>query len=330
VPSFAQQSDRPTIRRFLALLACVASFSLAGFPAEAADAPLVALPENAYRTNSAISPKWECSWGFRAKDAACERIDVPDNGYLIDGGTGWDCTRGFQRSSGKCLQIIVPEHAYLVATGYDAWECEHGYRKEGQSCAQVLVPANGYLSDTRYYGPGWKCDRGYRAVSGACAAIVVPKHGYLTDTEPDRGWSCERGYRAKNDACVAIVPPSNARLADSAFGRGWECDRGFKAVAAPCDTNEERKVLDAADDTASACDRSSSFERQICARIDLPENSYLDDSGQNWRCARGFARNAADQCDAILIPANAHLSRAGNGWECDRPFKQDKDACVMR
>lgn len=130
------QAERAIVRLLLGLFAAVATLSLAGFPARSADGPLVPMPENAYRTKSSIAPGWECSWGFQPKGGACETIDVPDNGYLVDGGTLWNCTRGFKKVREKCVQIVVPEHGYFAGTGsYDGWECEYGYRKAGQSCA---------------------------------------------------------------------------------------------------------------------------------------------------------------------------------------------------
>lgn len=60
------------------------------------------------------------------------------------------------------------------------------------------------------------------------------------------------------DRCDVVVVPSNAYLDEAFYGPGWSCERGYEVL------NGARVA------------------------IDLPENAYLDRSGNRWSCNRGF------------------------------------------
>jgi hypothetical protein len=61
--------------------------------------------------------------------------------------------------------------------------------------------------------------------------------------------------------------------------------------------------------------------------VEVPPNAYLDGSGKDWKCERGFRKTDRD-CVGIKIPINAHLDYSGNDWNCDRPRWRQREVCV--
>ena len=118
--------------------------------------------------------------------------------------------------------------------------------------------------------------------------------------------------------------PRNAYLNDSSFGSGWECMRGFTAVSLPCGDDPGT----AGDGTQRRPVCKDSPDRQACAPVALPPNSYLDAAGQGWRCERGFKRVSAT-CVALVVPANAHVDYSGADWDCDPPYLKRQDGCAL-
>jgi hypothetical protein len=62
----------------------------------------------------------------------------------------------------------------------------------------------------------------------------------------------------------------------------------------------------------------------------VPSNAYLDEAsyGPGWSCERGYEPlNGA--CVAIDLPDNAYLDRSGNRWSCNRGFQLSDGACVL-
>ena len=74
-------------------------------------------------------------------------------------------------------------------------------------------------------------------------------------------------------------------------GSGWECDRGYRKVD------------------------------QSCVAIAVPDNAYLDSSGDRWKCERGF-RESGDSCAPLEIPQEGYVGRSGNDWECNRGYRK--------
>ncbi len=60
--------------------------------------------------------------------------------------------------------------------------------------------------------------------------------------------------------------------------------------------------------------------------LDIPENAYLKDEGNDWRCVRGYEKKA-ESCSLIIIPANAHLDSMGDGWICNEPYRESQGLC---
>jgi hypothetical protein len=59
----------------------------------------------------------------------------------------------------------------------------------------------------------------------------------------------------------------------------------------------------------------------------MPQHSYLDYSGADWTCERGYKKTGA-ACIALQVPANAHLNNAGDDWECNQPNRKLQDSCT--
>ena len=59
----------------------------------------------------------------------------------------------------------------------------------------------------------------------------------------------------------------------------------------------------------------------------IPEHGFLDTTGGNWRCDRGFKKTGSS-CAAIDVPNNAHINNSGEGWECNRPYRRLDEKCV--
>jgi hypothetical protein len=97
---------------------------------------------------------------------------IPQNSHAISYGEGWECDWGFRKSDAACDAVAVPPNAHLDSVG-NRWVCDRGYRGSNNSCTAIVVPENAYLLESRY-GIGWACERGYRAETNACKLIVIP------------------------------------------------------------------------------------------------------------------------------------------------------------
>lgn len=146
------------------------------------------------------------------------------------------------------------------------------------------------------------------------------------------GWECDRGYRERGGDCTAVDVPANAYATDRSYGLGWECMRGFRAVdkkACVPIAVPENGYLDASGDNWN-CNRGYRKSGAACLAVMVPENGYFVDSpsGRGWHCDRGF-RAVGDACVAVEVPQNAHLDYSGNAWECDRPYRRLQDNCTL-
>jgi hypothetical protein len=61
--------------------------------------------------------------------------------------------------------------------------------------------------------------------------------------------------------------------------------------------------------------------------VAVPENGYLDSSGNGWRCERGFRREGST-CSALSVPANAYIDYSGDEWRCIDGFRRQGAQCV--
>ena len=59
----------------------------------------------------------------------------------------------------------------------------------------------------------------------------------------------------------------------------------------------------------------------------VPANAHLDDSGNDWRCDRGFQAKDGS-CVKIMIPLRAHLDSSGNAWMCDWGYELQAGQCM--
>ncbi len=138
-----------------------------------------------------------------------------------------------------------------------------------------------------------------------CLLLTAP--AYASGNVPENavaspsgmGWNCIAGFRQSGEGCQKVVIPDNAFATNLTYGKGWDCAYGFT-----------EEIGD------------------ICASVSVPENGFLDPSGNRWHCLRGFAKNG-DVCQQIDVPQNGYLTddSFGNGWSCDRGFRAEGKAC---
>jgi hypothetical protein len=63
--------------------------------------------------------------------------------------------------------------------------------------------------------------------------------------------------------------------------------------------------------------------------IEVPANGYLDISGRDFKCNRGYAR-AGEACAPIALPDQAYVDASGNGWACGKPYRREGSICVLQ
>ena len=114
------------------------------------------------------------------------------------------------------------------------------------------------------------------------------------------GWECDLSYRLAGDQCVAVIVPQNAFPTNQTYGAGWECHHGFQEV-----------------------------NGGTCVEVAVPSGGYLDASGQQWKCLRGF-RKVGKTCEEIELPDHSYLSEDtyGSDWDCDRGYEANGNKCV--
>lgn len=161
-------------------------------------------------------------------------------------------------------------------------------------------------------------------------ALTIPENA-RAKTYGD-GWNCNRGYRRDGDVCVVVIVPENAYQTNLTYGSGWECLHGFRAgVDGDCIAVivPDGGFLDPSGEQWN-CLRGYLKVADHCQEIVLPENAYLSDEpyGPPWTCKRGFEAKE-DVCSAIAVPVNAYLnsSEYGKPWTCERGFLEQGDVC---
>ena len=123
----------------IAILCMTGSMSFVGFPGEAlAQATTGQIPENAEAKS--YGDGWRCNPGYRESNGACERISVPEHGYLSESphGSGWKCDRGYRADGNACIAVTVPENAHLDFSG-NGWECDKPYNKRSDRCVPSIA-----------------------------------------------------------------------------------------------------------------------------------------------------------------------------------------------
>ncbi len=63
--------------------------------------------------------------------------------------------------------------------------------------------------------------------------------------------------------------------------------------------------------------------------LDIPDNGFLSEKGNDWECLRGFRKQEESGCASVELPLNAHLDYTGNNWECNRGFRENNSSCVI-
>ena len=73
-----------------------------------------AFPENA--TAKTYGSGWECDRGYRKIAGSCIAVALPTNAYLTDSsyGSGWACQHGYQSKQDACVAVALPANAYLM------------------------------------------------------------------------------------------------------------------------------------------------------------------------------------------------------------------------
>lgn len=179
---------------------------------------------------------------------------------------------------------------------------------------------------------------------GVIVAVILLAHPAFSQTavEPmpenasaksyGEGWECNIGFRLKEKTCAAVIVPKNAYGTNRSYGSGWECLHGFRktdidvcvAVEVP-----EGGFLDPSGEQW-LCLRGYTKVEGTCRELVVPANAYLEYSSfrSTWSCERGFEANG-DQCTAIAVPANAYLNGSAHGqpWSCERGFSEKAGLC---
>lgn len=188
-------------------------------------APSSAQTETAAALSDRLDLEIECERDEREQSGVCEKIAVPANAFGTNSayGQGWQCSWGYIQKGSTCLALVKPDNAYVDASG-DRWKCDRGFRRSENLCEAIIIPKNGYLSNSAY-GSGWECERGFRADEDKCVAINVPENAYLTNASHGPGWKCVRGYQSDGNICVELQVPENAHVDYS--GNDWECNRPY-------------------------------------------------------------------------------------------------------
>ncbi|HAG46938.1 MAG TPA: hypothetical protein DCL19_08975 [Gammaproteobacteria bacterium] len=143
----------------------------------------------------------------------------------------------------------------------------------------------------------------------SCVAFPALAQNGTTSPLPDNaqprsygsGWDCIPGYRLSGTECIRIMIPEHAYATGRSYGTGWACHRGYEEIG-----------------------------KASCNPIHIPANAFLESSGYNWQCVRGFRRER-ETCVLIVLPDNAHLSDRPSisGWECDRGFTENAQKCIQ-
>jgi hypothetical protein len=63
-----------------------------------------------------------------------------------------------------------------------------------------------------------------------------------------------------------------------------------------------------------------------CVAVAVPVNGYLDRSGHDWDCERGYSKRLA--CLTIAVPVNGHLDYSGHSWTCNAGYRPSGEACI--
>ena len=147
-------------------------------------------------------------------------------------------------------------------------------------------------------------------VAAALAVLALPVAAFaqadaqLPANATSRGygsaWECDAGYRQDGEGCSGVEIPENALPTNQSWGLGWICRHGFAMT-----------------------------DRASCTPVEVPANAFLDDSGERWRCERGF-RQSGNGCVEIAVPENGYLTGSLHdaGWDCERGFRKQESACV--
>jgi hypothetical protein len=74
------------------------------------------------------------------------------------------------------------------------------------------------------------------------------------------------------------------------------------------------------------CNRGYERADEACAKIDVPPNAFLRSNGKTWDCGRGY-RKTDRACVGIAVPENAYLAASGDRWQCERGFRVRGATC---
>lgn len=174
---------------------------------------------------------------------------------------------------------------------------------------------------------------------GALASIASPAFAQASPM-PDNaharsygeGWECDRTFRRDGADCIPVVVPANAYPTKRIYGDGWACHHGYRETAAGACAQvvvPDGGYLDPSGANWS-CLRGFEKRNAACVVLDLPENAYLSDStyGRIWTCERGYAV-VDDACEAIVVPENGYLNASGYGqpWSCERGYVDRGASC---
>lgn len=147
------------------------------------------------------------------------------------------------------------------------------------------------------------------------------------------GWECDPSFRAEGDKCTAVLVPENAYLTNRNYGAGWQCHHGFKEVGGASCLEVMVPAGGYLDPSGKNWDCLRGYRKtdNNCEQILLPAHAYLSDNsyGSDWLCERGY-REVNGSCEAVAIPENAYFDDAsyGAGWKCERGFSASDDSCT--
>lgn len=61
----------------------------------------------------------------------------------------------------------------------------------------------------------------------------------------------------------------------------------------------------------------------------VPANAYLNGSGRDWNCERGFRRED-ERCIAVSLPPHSYLDYSGSDWRCESGFRKQGATCAAQ
>ncbi len=279
---------------------------------------MILLPASTFASSCPVEQK------FNYQTNQCEKITLPEHGFLDQSKQSWHCEIGYKKIASKnlCQKVIVPEHGKLNYSG-DDFMCDRGYTKNGDFCEELRLPENGVLEAA---GNGWTCIATYKKVNDKCIKVELPKDAKFFDQGFD--WYCNNQFRKEGSECKKFEIPDNAHL--TYLGNDWQCNKGFVK-------NREKNSCESifvpqySQATLEGFDCDPGYDKQgdQCVKVDPIEQGKFYEQGSQFYCETGYRRNEEfRRCEKIVVPENARLDSSSiDGWSCISSYIKKGDKC---